>query len=70
MMSACCSTPAPCSPIDLPQIPTALLEPCEDPDRVELRTNADIVRMLSNTIKAYETCKARHRALVLATQGE
>ena len=61
MTSACCS-----APIDLPQYPSVLLEPCEDPQRVEIRTNADIVRMLSLTIQAYEACRAKHGALVMA----
>lgn len=70
MMCACCSkvTQAPCHPIEPVSvaIPAALLEPCDNPARMQIETNADLVRMLSNTIQAFETCKARHAALVMA----
>ena len=53
-----------------PQPPEVLMQPCTRPALVELKTNADLVRMLSLYVEAFDICAAKHDALVAAIQEE
>lgn len=48
--------------------PTVLMQPCIDPVIGDVKTNADIVRVLSLYMEAFDICKAKHAALVTAIQ--
>lgn len=52
--------------IQMPAIPASMMEPCNAPEKREIKTNADVIKLLSDTIQAYDICSARHDALVHA----
>jgi hypothetical protein len=47
------------------------MQPCIDPVIGDVKTNADLVRILSLYMEAFDICKAKHEALVTAiSEGE
>lgn len=51
--------------------PTVLMQPCIEPVIGDVKTNADLVRILSLYMEAFDICKAKHEALVAAiSEGE
>lgn len=48
--------------------PTVLMQPCNDPVIGDVKTNGDLVRVLSIYMEAFDICKAKHEALVAAIQ--
>ena len=47
------------------------MQPCIKPAIGDLKTNADLVRVLSLYMEAFDICKAKHEALVAAiSEGE
>lgn len=71
MISGCCSAAAP-QPVTVTEVklepPTVLMQPCIDPVIGDVKTNADLVRVLSLYMEAFDICKAKHEALVAAIQ--
>lgn len=62
-------------PTTVPEIklatPTVLMQPCIEPAMGDIRTNADLVRILSLYMEAFGICKAKHEALAAAIrEGE
>lgn len=61
--------------ISIPEVkldpPTVLMQPCIEPVIGDVKTNADLVRILSLYMEAFDICKAKHEALVAAiSEGE
>lgn len=46
--------------------PTVLMQPCIEPVIGDVKTNSDLVRILSLYMEAFDICKAKHEALVAA----
>jgi len=44
------------------------MQPCIEPVIGDVKTNADLVRVLSLYMEAFDICKAKHEALVAAIQ--
>jgi len=42
------------------------MQPCIEPVADDIMTNADLVRLLSRYMEAFDICKAKHGALVAA----
>ena len=60
-----CATPSPVIQTEILAPPPALLEPCESPRAVELRTNQDLAHFASAALLAWEKCAAQIDALRL-----
>ena len=51
--------------------PAILMQPCDKPKVGEIVTNADLLRVLSRYMEAFDICVAKHDALVKAIkEGE
>lgn len=46
------------------------MQPCIEPVIGDVKTNADLVRILSLYMEAFDICKAKHEALVAAIHEE
>lgn len=51
-------------------IPSILMTECDAPIMRHVKTNADLVGVLSRYIEAFEACRTKHIALVTAIQKE
>lgn len=58
------------APQEVRIIPSMLTEPCDPLPMMDIRTNADLIRALSDTIQAYDVCRARQLALSHAVSSE